>query len=326
MPATMTTLPTLLGGTAYDRIDGALRGLARYDEFRRGQLGRVGYCAWVRAHLDFLADLGLNEDQANLSTRFPRDERGFVAGILAELVEAGVLDAVDYPEEEFAELRRQVVSRWAHDGRTTYIFPEEARLLFALAHLTRPRHAVFLGSYYGYWAVWALPAVLAAGGRATLVDIDPAVMELAERNLTALGLAGGVDSRVEFRVADATSYPVGQHGVDLCVLDAEGPRDAPEEDLRDKAIYFPIAAAATPAMAPDGLLVAHNMLLRNLTRNPYFAGRIARNREQYAKFQRHLDRHYGVRREYPTTEGVGIYRRGPAGRVAAQGMDAPCVA
>jgi predicted O-methyltransferase YrrM len=318
-----TALPTARGGTAYDRIDEALRGFAQYDEFRHGQIGRADYCAWVRAHLGFLADLGLNEDQANLSTRFPHDERGFVAEILADLAEAGVLDAVDYPEEEFTELRRRVGARWAHDGRSTYIFPEEARLLFALAHLTRPRHAVFLGSYYGYWAVWALPAVLAAGGRATLVDIDPAVMELAERNLTALGLAG----RVDFRVADAISYPGGGlHDVDLCVLDAEGPRDAPEEDLRDKAIYFPITAAVTPAMAPGGLLVAHNMLLRNLTRNPYFAGRIARNLEQYAKFHRHLERHYGVRREYPTTEGVGIYRHDPAGPVAAWGMDAPCAA
>ena len=106
------------------------------------------------------------------------------------------------------------------------------------------------------------------------MDIDPEVMDLAERNLTAMGLAGPVD----FQVADAIGYTRRDlRDVDLCVLDAEGPKDTVDEDLRDKAIYYPITAASTPAVRPGGLLVAHNMLLENLTGNSYFARKIEQN-------------------------------------------------
>ena len=88
------------------------------------------------------AEIELSEDQLNLSTRFPHDERGYVAEILADLHEAGVLDSVEYPNDEFEDLRRMVAECFVHDCRTTYIFPEEARLLFAVAHLIRPRNTV----------------------------------------------------------------------------------------------------------------------------------------------------------------------------------------
>ena len=67
--------------------------------------------------------------------------------------------------------------------------------------------------------------------------------------------------------------------------------------------------ATTPALRPGGLLVAHNMLLENLTDNPYFVGRIERNRQQYARFHEHLDEHYDARCVLSTSEGVGVYRR-----------------
>lgn len=220
-----------------------------------------------------------------------------------------MLDAsTGYPRQELAALRHEAAQAFDHDGRTTYIFPEEARLLYALAHLLRPRTTVFLGSYYGYWAVWALPGILAGGGHVTLVDTDAAVMELARRNLARLGL----DAGVEFVVADATvPPPTGTAVVDLCVLDAEGPKDCPDEDLRDKAIYHPIMRAWTPSLRPGGVLVAHNMLLGNLSPNAYFEAKILHNRGQYARFERHLGEHYDVRRVYPTSEGVGVYRRAP---------------
>jgi predicted O-methyltransferase YrrM len=294
-----TALRAARGGTAYGRIDGALRGFAQYDDFRRGLIRRADYCAWIRASAGFLADLGLDEEQANLSTRFPRHERGHVAGVLADLAGSGVVDAVDYPEEEFAWHRDRVAARWTHDGRTAYVFPEEARLLYALAHLLRPRHAVFVGGDHGYWAAWALPAVVAAGGRATLVDADPAARRLAARNLAALGVAGAVDFR-------AGGFQAGD--VDLCVLDTRP---------GDGTSYRSRAEEITPVMAPGGVLVAHHMLLQNLTDNPYLTRRIAHNVTRYAPFHQYLERHYGARRAYPTTAGLGVYRRSPAGRAAA---------
>jgi L-amino acid N-acyltransferase YncA/predicted O-methyltransferase YrrM len=297
-------------GVAYRIIDGALRDVPEYREFRAGTLSRAAYCAWLGSGALRPEQVGLNEDQFNLSSRFPVDERAFVAEVLEGLRRDGVVTRTDYPEDELEALRERVARQFAHDDRTTYIFPEEARLLFALGHLLAPRRTVFPGSYYGYWAVWALPGIQAAGGTATLIDIDPGAMALAERNLTALGLADGV----EFATTDAIAHGRTLDPVDLCVLDAEGPAPhaAPEgmdPHLIDKAIYFPIMEATTPALRPGCLLIAHNMLLGNLTENRYFSGRIADNRAQYAHFQDHLDAHYDLQRLVDSSEGVGIYRR-----------------
>lgn len=292
-------------GTAHAVIDTALRNHVEYRNFRDGLMSREDYSRWVESQFDELTELGLNRDKQNLSTRLPADDHACVTNALATLAADGVVAGSEYSRKEFEEFAEAVAEKWDHGDRTTFIFPEEARLLFAMAHQVRPRNAVFLGSYYGYWAIWALPAVAAAGGRMTLVDVDPDVMALAERNIAALGYAHLVD----FVVADATEYARTLSDVDLCVLDAEGPLDAPDPDLRDKAIYYPHTRAVSHALPEGALLVAHNVLLENLTDNSYFAGRIANNTAQFAKWTAHLDEYYDAHRVFPTSEGVGVYRR-----------------
>ncbi|TQM79244.1 putative O-methyltransferase YrrM [Saccharothrix saharensis] len=291
--------------TAYAVIDTTLRGHAEYRDFQKGSMTRSDYSRWVESRFDELSGLGLDRDKQNLSTRFPLDDHACVTNALGTLAEDGLVPGADYPVDAFHEFAGRVAEEWDHGGRTTFIFPEEARLMFALTQQVRPRNAVFLGSYYGYWAVWALPAVAAAGGRATLVDIDEGVMSLAERNIAALGYSDVVD----FVVADASEYARTLSDVDLCVLDAEGPLDAPDPDQRDKAIYYPHTRAVGHALPPGGLLVAHNVLLENLTGNAYFAGRIANNKAQFAKWSAHLEEFYDVHRVFATSEGVGVYRR-----------------
>ncbi|MDX8053968.1 class I SAM-dependent methyltransferase [Lentzea sp. BCCO 10_0798] len=295
----------LRSGTAHAIIDTALRNHVEYRDFRDGLMTRPDYSRWVESQFEALSELGLNLDKQSLSTRFPPDDHACVTNVLAALAKNGLIADTDYPVDEFEDFAELVSKKWDHGDRTTFIFPEEARLMFALAHRTRPRNAVFLGSYYGYWAVWALPAVAAAGGRVTLVDIDPDVMALAERNIAELGYSHLVD----FVVADATEYARTLSDVDLCVLDAEGPLDAPDPDLRDKAIYYPHTRAISHALPQGALLVAHNVLLQNLTDNAYFAGRIANNEAQYARWTAYLDEHYDVHQVFPTSEGVGVYRR-----------------
>ncbi|MFE9747152.1 O-methyltransferase [Saccharothrix saharensis] len=291
--------------TAYAVIDTTLRDHAEYRDFREGSMTRADYSRWVESRFDELRGLGLDRDKQNLSTRFPLDDHACVANALEALAGDGLVPGSDYAVDAFHEFAGRVAEEWDHGGRTTFIFPEEARLMFALAHQVRPRNSVFLGSYYGYWAVWALPAVAAAGGRVTLVDIDEGVMALAERNIAALGFSDVVD----FVVADASEYARTLSDVDLCVLDAEGPLDAPDPDLRDKAIYYPHTRAISHALPPGALLVAHNVLLENLTENAYFAGRIANNKAQFAKWAAHLEEFYDVHRVIATSEGVGVYRR-----------------
>jgi predicted O-methyltransferase YrrM len=153
--------------------------------------------------------------------------------------------------------------------------------------------------------VWALPGIARAGGTATLVDIDPVVSATASRNFATLGIAG----HVEVVVDDAIAYAARLPTVDLAVLDAEGPKDNCPDELRDKAIYGPITAAVTPNLRPGGLLVAHNMMLDNLSDNAYFAERIADNRRQFARFEARVSEAYDARCLLATTEGVGVYRR-----------------
>src|SRR5882672_9330106 len=167
-------VPPAGGGAVFDFIDAALDDVTEYRAFQEGRLTRQRYSDWMAAHGEAVVGEALNEDQRNLSTRFPLDGRQYVAEILDDLHAIGVITSVCYPEDEFGEYRDLVARCTGHGGRTTYIFPEEARLLFALAHLLAPLKSVFLGSYYGYWALWALPGIVAAGGRATLVDINPA--------------------------------------------------------------------------------------------------------------------------------------------------------
>jgi predicted O-methyltransferase YrrM len=293
------------GGPAVDRIEQVLCAYREYVDYRAGRLDRSGYGAWLDAHVAELCAAGLTEDQCRLSTRFPADERRFVAEALDDLRSAGIVPSVRYPEASLPAFRAAVTTRFEHGGRTAFIFPEEARLLFAVTHLVAPRRAVVLGSYYGYWAVWAMPGIIAAGGHATLVDINPDVIAQARRCFAAMGLSGSAD----FVVADATQHLGSVTEIDLCVLDAEGPKDGVAEHLRDKALYEPIMATWTPHLRPGALLVAHNMLLEPLTDDRYFLAKVAANRNQYACFFSHLDDHYDVQRAYPTTEGVGLYRR-----------------
>jgi predicted O-methyltransferase YrrM len=300
-----TTAPPRPEGCAYDFINSRLGEFPQYQAFRAGELARAEYCRWLNSGVAELGGTGLNEDQLNLSSRFPVDERAFVADALDQLAAQGLLSGTDYPEAEFDQLWRTVGAKLRHGGFMTYIFPEEARLLFAIAHIAQPRTMVFPGSYYGYWAVWALPGISKVGGRATLIDIDRKAGAVALANLTELGMA----DNVSYVDSDAFAYGATLSEVDMVIIDAEGPKDVGPEHLRDKAIYAPIMAATTPALRPGGLLVAHNMLLENLTDNAYFSGRIANNERQYAKFHEHLDQHYDRQLVLPSSEGVGLYRR-----------------
>lgn len=293
----------MTSGTAFRLIDNALGTDPRYRARRAGDLDAQTYAGHVTAsRIEPLVPL--TEDQANLTTRFPIDEERFVDAVLASLIAAGTVPDGDYPRRDFTAYRELVEAAYDHGDHLTYIFPEEARLLFALAHIVRPRTTVFAGSYYGYWAAWSYPAVAAAGGTCELVDIDEGVLDLSARNAEALGFA----SAVRTRCADATTCE-WSGPVDLCGLDAEGPRVHPDPDLQDKAIYAPIMERLSGALAPGALLVAHNMLLDQVATTPYFTAKIANNRRQYARFQRHLDTCYEAHVVVPTTEGVGVYRR-----------------
>ncbi|HEV2376042.1 MAG TPA: class I SAM-dependent methyltransferase [Streptosporangiaceae bacterium] len=251
-------------------------------------------------------DWSLNTDQLNLATRFPADEEHAVAVILDDLAADGVLATAAYDADGYLSHADRVAEHLRHGGYLTYIFPEEARLLYAVADIVRPRRTLFVGSYYGYWAAFAMPGIAAAGGTAVLIDPNPEVLGLSRENLDRLGYGG----RCQFVCEDAATYLRRQpEGCDLVVQDAEGPKTGADPDRLGKAIYYPLTVAATPLLRPGGLMVAHNIMLSNLTDNDYFRGKVAHNHGELALFHRYVDKHYDRVKDFPTTEGVGIYRR-----------------
>lgn len=229
----------------------------------------------------------------------------------AELAPMGLAWPAGFPAV-CARAAARIGRGFDHQGLGTYIYPEEGRLLLAIALAFRPRNAVFLGSYYGYWAAWALPAIVACGARAVLVDPDPRVAEVARRSLARLYPG----ARVEIVCDTGEHYLAGGGGpFDLVVLDAELPRDHVDPTRRGKGVYAHLLRAALPRLAERSLLVCHNILFRDHSGCAFFDDVIARNREELAPFLALVAREYDCFVECPTTEGVGVgMRTAPRGR------------
>jgi predicted O-methyltransferase YrrM len=277
--------------------------LARHPEYALHRDGLLADDAWY-AFLDRAAAelraAGVPSDDAHFAKRFPGAPERFVRGALARLVKTGVLHSGAY-DERAAETAAAEAARYDHGGLGTYIYPEEGRLLFALADLVRPAHAVFLGSYYGYWAAWAVPAVAARGGRVTLVDPDPTACAVARRNFAPYGDAVRIVTATGQEALAANRAPI-----DLVVIDAELPRTHPDPDLRGKGVYRALLAAALPHLAPAAHVVAHNILLSDATGDPVLAEVVARNAGELGGFLALAARELDGFAELVSTEGVGV--------------------
>ncbi|MBW3668609.1 MAG: class I SAM-dependent methyltransferase [Actinobacteria bacterium] len=290
------------GGPASARIETALAGHDLFDLWRRGAVDRAAYVAGLDAVLATPTPVPLTENQRALSARMHWRPDEVVADALATCLAARITPSADYDVAAYRAFAAEVERQWDHGGRTTFIFPEEAQLLFALAAVTRPRRVAVLGSYYAYWAVWALAGAGDSLEQAVLLDVDPEVNRLAVANLRKLGL----ETRTDVVTGDAVEYMqrTSRH-FDLFVLDAEGPPDAAPR-LRGKAVYGPIIEAALPRLRPGGHLAVHNVLLDAMAPHRYFVELVEANRRELAEFlARTSTECRGV--EIATTEGVGIY-------------------
>jgi predicted O-methyltransferase YrrM len=293
-------------GTIHSIITSALAGYKPYQDFRRGRATLQEYVAVLNGHEAEMAALGLNRDQSHLSGRGPLDEAAFVDGILADLVARGTIPAMGYDKAAFLAYRAQVQRDFSHGSYSTYIFPEEERLVYALAEILRPTSAGVFGSYYGYWGVWMLPAIARANGHVVYLDIDQKVNDLGKANVERLGFG----RHCTFVTSDAVAYLERTATTyDFALVDAEGPEEHADPDYRKKYIYYPIFKASLPRLAPKAVVAVHNVLLSNLADDRYFAERIIANRQYFHKLTPLLESAFDPRSDYPTSEGVGVYRR-----------------
>gem|GEM_PF-244293 len=299
--------PVPLEGPVFNRIVAALSGMPTFDAWRSGLIARDTYCNMLDRILELPTTVPLNENERALSARLWWRPADCIGPVLEKLHQRGALIGRDYDVQSLSRCLSIIDRHWFHGGNSTYIFHEEASLAFILARARKPRHMAVIGSYYGYWAAFAILGAFDSLERAVLVDLDPAYCELARKNLARLGLQDRVDvlalDGIEFLETTSTVF-------DFVLLDPEGPRDEGPWDRRGKAVYGPVLRALEPALSSDALMLAHNILINCDTGLPYFDQLTARNREELGPF---LDLAGSVfdsgQLVIDTTEGVGVYWR-----------------
>ena len=293
------------GSTAYKKIDDVLSSYEWYQQFKQRRMSQSDYLSQVLLHQQELLDKGLSEDQIHLSSRFSLNRDLFVANCLEALYHSHVIPTTSYPLDEFYAYAKVVESSFQHGGYFTYIFPEEAQLMFALTHILQPKAMLFLGSYYGYWAIWSIPALKKYNGKACLIDLDPNVLELSKKNMQQMDAHQYVDyvcdDAIEFCQQEKNQY-------DFIVLDAEGPKTGADPDLLDKAIYYPILSVSMDDLVSSGTVLFHNILLNNPIEDIYFENKIRDNFNQFKKLLPFIEQNFTHWSHYCSTEGVGVAR------------------
>ncbi len=148
---------------------------------------------------------------------------------------------LDELERQDALEREQGVSR---RQRLRQVTPEVGRFLHVLVLATRPRRILEAGTSGGYSTIWLAAAAQAVGATFTTLEIDPAKVELATRNLADAGLT----DEVRIVQGDAFAYlRERQDSIDFVFLDAE------KED------YLAFLGLVVPLLSVGGLLVADNL-------------------------------------------------------------------
>lgn len=291
-------VPSAPEGPVFDIARPVLEHLPTYASRSAGTLNSAQWGQAVDEAKAAIVRTGFPPGDIPFLKRIPADPHRLVADIVADLVRRGLIAGPG------AARSARRARGFDHGGRTTFIYPEEGALLGRLVASLRPRRTIFLGSYYGYWASFAVPDIIAGGGRAILVDPDPAVARIARANFSGQSGVEVVCDTAERYLSQRTDR------YDLVVLDAELPRDHPDPALRGKALYHRLLQAVMPHLEPGAMLVAHNILFDDHTGDPFFDEVIARNHAELAAFMALAEDAFGFV-AYQTTEGVGIGKLRP---------------
>jgi predicted O-methyltransferase YrrM len=131
------------------------------------------------------------------------------------------------------------------DRRRMNVSVADGRLLRLLTAAIGAKHAVELGTYNGYSALWMCLGLKATGGRLTTYEIDEGFAAEARRNLER----AGVEDIVTVVVGDAHHETKAlTEPIDLLFIDA------------DKQGYVYYLRRLLPLVRPGGLIIAHNMI------------------------------------------------------------------
>jgi caffeoyl-CoA O-methyltransferase len=124
--------------------------------------------------------------------------------------------------------------------------PEDGQFLNLMTKATQAKRILEIGTANGYSAIWFALGLEETGGRLTTIEINPALVEAAKKNLARAGL----DQRITFLQGNAHEVITTLEGpFDLVFIDAE---------LGGKMDYF---RKLHPKLVPSGsLIVVHNVI------------------------------------------------------------------
>jgi predicted O-methyltransferase YrrM len=131
----------------------------------------------------------------------------------------------------------------ARPRRMLNITRDTGRLLWILVKATGATRILEVGTSNAFSTIWLADAARSTGGHVTTLELDPAKIALARRNLATAGLDGVVDI-VEGPAADSLAALPGPF--DLVFLDA------------DRASYLVYLELVIPKLRTGAMLIADN--------------------------------------------------------------------
>jgi len=144
-----------------------------------------------------------------------------------------------------AEDSRDRTDGTPRERRLRSVTPEVGQFLNLVAKIAGAQRLLEIGSSGGYSTLWLAEAARSAGGHVTALEIDPAKVGRARRNLAE----AGVDQLVTIVEGDATDTLSGlEDPFDFAFLDAE------------KELYLGLLEPLVEALRPGGVLVADNLM------------------------------------------------------------------
>ena len=278
-----------MNGRCLDKYEKILSNYDFFNDFRAGKLSKEDYKAKMEENKDEIISKGIgNYDFFRMSRSVAGN--GEVISMLEDFVNQGGFADLNYGECEFENYSAKIRPEYDDGGFVTAIFPEDELFMYAAAKLTAPKTMFMAGSYFGYWAIWAMEAVQANGGICTLSDINPEVTRVSEINMKKFGFA----DNVKLTTDDAEQLLLsGDEEIDLLALDATGAWNDPRPTHRGKILYSTLLAAARHRLHTGSIIVIHNL---------------ERELQELSPLIEQLDEISSAKSELICFNGLGIYR------------------
>ena len=278
-----------MNGRCWDRYEKILSKYDFFNAFRTGNLSKDDYKAKMEENKSEIISMGIGSyDFFRMSRSVSGNDK--VNSMLEDFVSQGGFSDLNYGEHEFEIYSAKIRPEYEDGGFVTAIFPEDELFMYAAAKLTAPKTMFMAGSYFGYWAIWAMEAVKTNGGVCTLSDINPEVTRVAEINMKKFGFA----DNVKLTTDDAEQLLLSSdEKIDLLALDATGAWNDPRPTHRGKILYATLLAAARHRLHTGSIIVIHNL---------------ERDLQELAPLITQLDEISSAKSELICFNGLGIYK------------------